>query len=148
MELENPCWLPPPPTFASGDLSFSLLPSPKLTAAPSNLTVASTSTPSRYSTLSYGKGEQKLVAVGLSAVRMLPCCQEKGEGWKRLQLRATSATTTWPSPPRARRPGTWQRNRVRNSPFRACLLDERWQRRSKQTDQTQRPRGSDGVAES
>src|ERR1700686_850015 len=118
MELENPCWLLPPPTFASGDLSFFPLPSPKPTAGPSNFTVAWTSTPSVYSTLSYGKGKQKLVAVGRSDGRMLPCCPEQGEGRKRFQRRATSATTTWPSPPRARRRGTWQSNRVRNSPFR------------------------------
>src|SRR3981081_1664119 len=124
MELGNPCWLPPPPTFASGDLSFSLLPSPKPTAVPSNFTVASTSTPSGYSTLSYGKVEQKLVAVGLSDLRMPPCGLEKGEAGERFPLRATSATNTRPSPPRARRRGTWQSNRVRNSPFRVCLLDE------------------------
>src|ERR1700730_6023436 len=130
MALANPCWLPPLPTFASGGFYFCLLPSPKPTAAPSNFIAASPSTPSGYSTLSYGKGENKLFAVGFSEVRMLPCCLEathfdrKGEGLKRFQLRATSATTTSPSPPRARRRGTWRSNRVRNSPFRACHLDE------------------------
>src|ERR1700730_13594146 len=78
MELANPCWLRPPPTFASGDSYFSLLPSPKPTAAPSNFTAVSTSTPSGYSTLSYGKGEKELFAVGFSELRMLPCCVEKG----------------------------------------------------------------------
>src|ERR1700674_4971247 len=83
MELANPCWLRPPPTFARGDFYFSLLPSPKPTAAPSNFTAASTSTTSGYSTLSYGKGETKRFAVGFSEVPMLPRCLEKGEGWKR-----------------------------------------------------------------
>src|SRR4029077_11682311 len=73
MALANPCWLRPLPTFASGGFYFSLLPSPKPTAAPSNFIAASPSTPSGYSTLSYGKGEKQLFAVGFSEVRMLPC---------------------------------------------------------------------------
>src|SRR5260370_16727711 len=99
MELENPCWRPAPLTFASGDLSFPLLPSPKPTAVPSTFTVASTSAPSGYSTLSYGKADPTLVAVGWSDVGMLSCCLEKDQACKRFQLIATSAPTPWPSPP-------------------------------------------------